>query len=155
MDWHSRYVLSWELSKTLDRTFCIDALKRALRISKPGIFKTDQGPQDTGDEFTARLESEGIKISIDGRGRASKSRSWQGRGRVYDNIFVERFWRTVKYEEVYFHEYRTVADARAGLATYFRFYNEERFHETLGYRTPHEVYFGTPARLMPSVEAVV
>ena len=143
MDWHSRYVLSWELSTTLDKTFCVDALERALRISKPGIFNTDQGPQYTSDEFTARLESDGIKISMDGRRR------------VYDNIFVERFWRTVKYEEVYLHEYRTVAEARAGLATYFRFYNEERFHETLGYRTPHEVYFGTPARLMPAAEAVV
>jgi len=143
MDWHSRYVLSWELSTTLDKTFCVDALERALRISKPGIFNTDQGPQYTSDEFTARLESDGIKISMDGRGR------------VYDNIFVERFWRTVKYEEVYLHEYRTVAEARAGLATYFRFYNEERFHETLGYRTPHEVYFETPARLMPVAEAVV
>lgn len=143
MDWHSRYVLSWELSTTLDKTFCVDALERALRISKPGIFNTDQGPQYTSDEFTARLESDGIKISMDGRGR------------VYDNIFVERFWRTVKYEEVYLHEYRTVAEARAGLATYFRFYNEERFHETLGYRTPHEVYFETPARLMPVAEVVV
>jgi putative transposase len=143
MDWHSRYVLSWELSTTLDKTFCVDALEPALRISKPGIYNTDQGPQYTSDEFTARLESEDITISMDERGR------------VYDNIFIERFWRTVKYEEVYLHEYRTVADARAGLAAYFRFCNEERFHETLGYRTPHEVYFGTPARLMPAAEAVV
>jgi putative transposase len=143
MDWHSRYVLSWELSTTLDKTFCVDALERALRISKPRIFNTDQGPQYTSDEFTGRLESEGIKISMDGRGR------------VYDNIFVERFWRTVKYEEVYLREYRAVAEAWDSLATYFRFYNEERFHERLGYRTPHEVYFGTPARLMPAAQAVV
>ena len=143
MDWHSRYVLSWELSTTLDKTFCVDALERALRISKPGIFNTDQGPQYTSDEFTARLESDGIKISMDGRRR------------VYDNIFVERFWRTVKYEEVYLHEYRTVADARAHLAAYFRFYNEERPHETLGYRTPHEIYYGVPAARRPVWEAGV
>jgi putative transposase len=143
MDWHSRYVLSWELWTTLDKTFCVEALERALGISKPGIFNTDQGPQYTSEEFTARLESEGIEISMDGRGR------------VYDNIFVERFWRTVKYEEVYLREYRTVAEARDSLAAYFRFYNEERFHETLGYRTPHEVYYGTPARLMPAAEAAV
>jgi putative transposase len=128
MDWQSRYVLSWELSMTLDKTFCVVALERALRISQPGIFNTDQGPQYTSDEFTARLEAEGIRISMDGRGR------------VYDNIFIERFWRTVKYEEVYLYEYLTVAEARAGLAIYFRFYNEERFHETLDYRTPHEAY---------------
>ena len=143
MDWHSRYVLSWELSTTLDKTFCMDALERALRISKPGIFNTDQGPQYTSQEFTVRLESAGIKISMDGRGR------------VYDNIFIERFWRTVKYEEVYLHEYRTVAEARTGLSAYFRFYNEERLHERLGYRTPHEVYFGTSATMIPAPEAMV
>jgi len=142
MDWHSRFVLSWELSITLDKMFCVDALEGALRISKPGIFNTDQGPQYTSEEFTARLEGEGIKISMDGRGR------------VYDNIFIERFWRTVKYEEVYLHEYRTVAEAHAGLSAYFRFYNEERLHEKLGYRTPHEVYFGTSTRLIPASEAV-
>ena len=134
MDWHSRYVLSWELSTTVDKTFCMDALERALRISKPGIFNSDQGPQYTSDEFTTLLKGKDILISMDGRGRA------------YDNIFVERLWRTVKYEEVYLHEYRTVAEARTGLATYFRFYNEERLHEMLGYRTPHEIYFGIPAR---------
>ena len=143
MDWHSRYVLSWELSTTLDKAFCLDALQRALLISKPGIFNTDQGPQYASEEFSGVPESEGIKISMDGRGR------------VYDNIFVERFWRTVKYEEVYLHEYRTVAEAREHLSAYFRFYNEERLHERLGYRTPHEVYFGTPAPLMPTAEAVV
>jgi putative transposase len=143
MDWHSRYVLSWELSTTLDKAFCLDALQRALLISKPGIFNTDQGPQYASEEFSGVLESEGIKISMDGRGR------------VYDNIFVERFWRTVKYEEVYLHEYRTVAEAREHLSAYFRFYNEERLHERLGYRTPHEVYFGTPAPSMPTAEAVV
>jgi len=143
LDWHSRYVLSWGLSTTLDKSFCLEALGGALRRSRPEIFNTDQGPQFTSEEFTGRLEAEGIRVSMDGRAR------------VYDNIFVERLWRSVKYEEVYLHEYRTVADARVGLATYFRFYNEERFHETLGYRTPHEVYFGTPARLIPAAEAVV
>lgn len=143
MDWHSRYALSWELSTTLDKAFCLDALQRALLRSKPGIFNTDQGPQFTSEEFTGLLEKEGIKVSMDGRGR------------VYDNIFVERLWRTVKYEEVYLHEYQTVAETRAHLSTYFQFYNEERLHETLRYRTPHEVYFGTTSVLMPAAGAVV
>jgi putative transposase len=143
LDWHSRYVLSWELSTTLDKSFCLEALRGALRISTPEIFNTDQGPQFTSEEFTERLEAEGIRVSMDGRGR------------VYDNIFVERLWRSVKYEEVYLHEYRTVADARAHLAAYFRFYNEERPHETLGYRTPHEIYYGVPAARRPVWEAGV
>lgn len=143
LDWHSRYVLSWELSTTLDKAFCLDALRGALLISKPGIFNTDQGAQFTSDKFTGLLEKEEIKVSMDGRGR------------VYDNIFVERLWRAVKYEEVYLHEYRTVAEARAHLSAYFRFYNEERLHETLGYRTPHELYFGTTSVLTPAAEAVV
>jgi putative transposase len=143
MDWHSRYLLSWELSTTLDKTFCLDALRRALIVSRPGIFNTDQGAQFTSAEFTGLLESEGIRISMDGRGR------------LYDNIFVERLWRTVKYEEVYLHEYQTVAEAWAHLDVYFRFYNEERLHEALGYRTPHEVYFGTTSVLVPAAEAAV
>lgn len=129
MDWHSRYVLSWELATTLDKAFCLEALETALRITTPEIFNTDQGPQFTSREFTGRLEAEGVRVSMDGRGR------------VYDNIFLERLWRTVKYEEVYLHEYLSAGDARRHLAEYFRFYNEERLHETLGYRTPHEVYF--------------
>jgi putative transposase len=143
MDWHSRYVLSWELSTTLDKRFCLDAARQALLISKPEIFNTDQGPQFTSEEFTGLLEEEGIRVSMDGRGR------------IYDNIFLERLWWTVKYEEVYLHEYRTVLEARAHLAEYFRFYNEERLHETLGYRTPHEVYFGTRSSLAPAAQAVV
>jgi len=143
MDWHSRYILSWELSITLEKEFCLDALHRALLIAKPEIFNTDQGPQFTSEEFTTLLEGEGIQDSMDGRGR------------VYDNIFVERLWRTVKYEEVYLHEYRTVSEARAHLKDYFWFYNEERPHEALGYRTPHEVCFGTPAPLTSAREAVV
>ena len=130
MDWYSRYVLTWELSNTLEKQFCLDALERALAISQPEIFNMDQGAQFTSSEFIGKLEKAGIKVSMDGRGR------------VFDNIFVERLWRTVKYEEVYLHSYETVRDARANLTRYFHFYNVERLHESLGYRTPHEVYFG-------------
>jgi len=143
LDWHSRYVLAWSLSTTLEKEFCLDALRDSLRISRPEIFNTDQGAQFTSPEFTGLLEGASIRISMDGRGR------------VYDNIFVERFWRSVKYEEVYLHEYRTVVEARAHLGAYFRFYNEERPHEALGYRTPHEVYFGSSAAIASAVEAVV
>jgi putative transposase len=143
MDWQSRYILSWELSITLEKEFCMDALNRALLIAKPEIFNTDQSPQFTSEEFTALLEESEIQISMDGRGR------------LYDNIFVERLWRTVKYEEVYLHEYRTVFEARTHLEAYFRFYNKERPHEALGYRTPHEVYFGTSAVRIPAMEAMV
>jgi len=143
LDWHSRYVLSWELSTTMDKRFCLDALKRALQTSRPEIFNTDQGAQFTSTAFVGALENHGIRVSMDGRGR------------VFDNIFVERFWRTVKYEEVYLHEYRTISEARTHLASYFRFYNEERPHASLGYRTPHEVYFGTRAAMMPAAEAMV
>jgi putative transposase len=143
MDWYSRYVVAWELSITLDTGFCLEALRKALRISKPEIFNTDQGPQFTSVDFTNLLENEGIKVSMDGRGR------------VYDNIFVERLWRSVKYEEVYLHDYQMVLEARTHLSAYFEFYNNERPHEALGYRTPHEVYFGTKARPAPASEAVV
>ena len=143
MDWYSRYVVSWELSITLDSGFCLEALRKAFRISRPEIFNTDQGPQFTNVDFTRLLENAGIRVSMDGRGR------------VYDNIFVERLWRSVKYEEVYLHDYQTVPAARSHLSDYFEFYNNERQHEALGYRTPHEVYFGTKARLAPTSEAVV
>jgi putative transposase len=143
MDWYSRYVISWALSTTLDTGFCLEALQQALRVSKPGIFNTDQGPQFTSVEFTGLLEGAGIRVSRDGRGR------------VYDNIFVERLWRSVKYEEVYLHDYQTVPAARAQLADYFGFYNTERRHEALGYRTPHEVYFGTKSALAQASEAMV
>jgi len=143
LDWYSRYVVSWELSTTLDTGFCLEALRKALRISNPEIFNTDQGPQFTSVDFTRLLENAGIRVSMDGRGR------------VYDNIFVERLWRSVKYEEVYLHDYQTVQEARAHLSDYFQFYNNERPHEALGYRTPHEVYFGTKATLVPASEAVV
>lgn len=143
LDWFSRYVLSWELSLTLEKAFCLETLRRALRLSRPEIFNTDQGAQFTSPEFIGLLEIEGIQVSMDGRGR------------VYDNIFVERLWRSVKYEEVYLHEYRAIPEAGAHLDAYFRFYNGERLHEALGYRTPHEVYFGTSATMMPATESVV
>lgn len=129
MDWHSRYVLAWEISTTMDIAFCIRTLEKALKISKPEIFNSDQGSQFTSNDFTGILETEGISISMDGRGRA------------YDNIFVERLWRSVKYEEVYLHQYLTVSEARKSLNKYFTFYNTERIHEALGYKTPHEIYF--------------
>jgi putative transposase len=129
MDWFSRYVLSWKLSTTLETAFCTDALQEALEHACPEIFNSDQGIQFTSQEFTSILLNDGIKISMDGRGR------------VYDNIFVERLWRTVKYEEVYLHDYRTVSEARSLLSIYFHFYNMERLHETLGYLTPYEVYY--------------
>lgn len=132
MDWFSRYVLSWELSNTLETNFCLKALEEALILSKPEIFNSDQGSQFTSLEFTDRLQTSGITISMDGRGR------------VFDNIFVERLWRTVKYEEVYLNHYQTVSEARLGLTEYFQFYNTERLHSSLEYRTPEEVYFRKP-----------
>lgn len=130
MDWYSRYVLTWELSNSLDRQFCLDAIDKALAISQPEIFNSDQGVQFTSTDFTGRLEAVGVRISMDGRGR------------VFDNIMIERLWRSVKQEEVYINSYETVKDARDGLARYFQLYNTERLHEALGYRTPHEMYFG-------------
>jgi putative transposase len=128
IDWFSRYVLSYELSNSLDTGFCINALNRALRNGKPDIFNTDQGCQFTSNEFTSILEDQGISISMDSRGRA------------LDNVFIERLWRSVKYEEVYIHNYETVKEALAGLVRYFRFYNQERLHQSLDYKTPMEVY---------------
>ena len=128
MDWYSRFVLAWEISTTLDSTFCLSSLEQALKLARPDIFNTDQGSQFTSLEFTGRLEKEYIRISMDGRGR------------FIDNIFVERLWRSVKYEEAYLHDYATVSDANNGLDRYFLFYNMERLHESLGYKTPYEVY---------------
>jgi putative transposase len=130
MDWHSRYVLSWELSNTIDASFCVSALEKALTISQPEIFNTDQGSQYSSEAFTGRLKRAGIRISMDGRGRA------------YDNIFVERLWRSVKYEEVYLHDYASLAEAQERLTQYFQHYNRHRPHQSLGWRTPAEVYFG-------------
>jgi len=129
MDWHSRYVLAWQLSNTLDGLFCLDALDFALAQGKPDIFNTDQGVQFTAQSFTSRLEAAGIRISMDGRGRA------------LDNVFVERLWRTVKYEHVYLHEYASVPELEKGLEHYFTFYNHERLHQSLSYQPPAEVHF--------------
>lgn len=130
MDWHSRYVLSWQLSNTMDMTFCLVALEEALGKGRPEIFNTDQGAQFTSQAFTGRLEEAGVSISMDGRGR------------FLDNIFVERLWRTVKYEDIYIKGYTTVPELEAGLADYFWFYNHERPHQSLRYQTPAAVYFG-------------
>jgi putative transposase len=137
MDWHSRYVLSWELSISMETRCCLTALERALSIATPAIFNSDQGSQFTSAEFTERLLNAGVLISRDGRGR------------VFDNIFIERLWRSVKYEEVYLKDYQTVREAKEGLGNYFRFYNTERPHAALSYRTPLEVYLGK-ARLTPT-----
>ena len=134
MDWFSRYVLSWELSNTLETGFCLSALERAMhRRRRPEIFNSDQGCQFTSEAFVGALEQAQIKISMDGRGRA------------YDNIFIERLWRTVKYENLYLQEYETMAEAAMGLRNYFEFYNQERLHQSLGYQAPAEVYQARPA----------
>ena len=128
MDWFSRYVLSWELSNTLETEFCLSALARAMHRRRPEIFNSDQGRQFTSEAFVGALAQAKIKISMDGRGRA------------YDNIFVERLWRTVKYENVYPREYQTMTEATIGLRNYFDFYNHQRLHQSLDYQTPAEVY---------------
>lgn len=128
MDWFSRYILSWELSNTLDTAFCVSAMQAALEIGKLEIFNTDQGSQFTSNLFTSELLNCDIRVSMDGRGRA------------FDNIFIERFWRTVKYEEVYIKEYRTVIDAYSGLKGFIKFYNDERLHQSLSYKSPSEVH---------------
>jgi putative transposase len=131
IDWFSRYVLSWRLSNTLDTAFCIDALEDALSGSrKPDIFNSDQGCQFTSKAFTGLLKARDIAISMDGRGRA------------FDNIFIERLWWAVKYEEVYLHAYDNGRTAHHGLSRYFLFYNVERPHQSLDYRTPSELYLG-------------
>jgi len=129
LDWFSRYVLSWRLSNTLDNNFCLKALEGALEHRKPEIFNTDQGVQFTSHNFTERLESAGVQISMDGRGR------------VFDNIFIERLWRTVKYEDIYLRNYAMVMELEQGLDRYFPFYNNERFHQSLDYKTPTQVYY--------------
>lgn len=128
MDWYSRYVLSWEVSVTLDTSFCLEALERALRVATPEIFNSDQGVQFTSAEFTQRLLADNIRIS------------WDGRGRALDNIFVERLWRSVKYEEVYLKDYQSVLEAVRSLRDYFIFYNQHRLHQALDYQTPASVY---------------
>jgi putative transposase len=128
IDWFSRYVLAWRLSNNLDGGFCLEALEESLTHRQPEIFNTDQGSQFTSRAFTGRLEQSGIAVSMDGRGRA------------LDNVFVERLWRTVKYEDIYSKHYETPRAVEQGLGEYFPFYNDERFHQSLNYRTPAEVY---------------
>ena len=130
MDWFSRYVLAWEVSVTMESSFCVSALDWALARAQPEIFNSDQGSQFTSTEFTDRLAQRGILISMDGRGRA------------LDNVFVERLWRTVKYEEVYLKDYRNVGEAIHCLTSFFHFYNRRRIHQALEYRTPEAVYLG-------------
>ncbi len=130
MDWHSRYVVAWRLSNTLEADFCAEALIEALGQGTPEMFNTDQGSQFTSRGFTQILQEHSVRISMDGRGR------------YQDNIFVERLWRTVKYEEVYLKAYANAGEARRELGAYFRFYNERRPHQALGYRTPAEVFYG-------------
>lgn len=130
MDWYSRYVLSWQLSNTLDVAFCLEALEQALALARFEIFNTDQGSQFTSEAFTGRLAAAGVAISMDGRGRA------------LDNVFVERLWRSVKYEDIYLKDYMTGAETYEGLKRYFTFYNTERPHQALDNHTPYEVYHG-------------
>jgi len=128
IDWYSRYVLSWRLSNTLEGRFCLEALDEALTMGRPEIFNTDQGSQFTSREYTGRLEEAGIAVSRDGRGRA------------LDNVFVERLWRSVKYEDIYIKDYERAMELELGLTAYFQFYDERRLHQSLDYRTPGEVY---------------
>jgi putative transposase len=128
IDWHSRFIVSWRLSNSMDTSFCLEALEDALQIGTPQIFNTDQGSQFTSDDFTDAVKSAGALVSMDGRGR------------YLDNIFVERFWRSLKYEEVYLKAYETIKEARAAIAAWINFYNFERPHQSLEYSTPWEIY---------------
>jgi len=128
IDWYSRYVLSWRLSNSLENTFCVEVLEEALSISKPEIFNTDQGSQYTAANFLKILTDSNVKISMDSKGRA------------LDNIFVERLWRTVKYEEVYLKDYQSMKEAQRSLKDYLNFYNKERLHQSLKYKTPESIY---------------
>jgi putative transposase len=130
LDWFSRYVLAWQVSNTLEGYFCVETLQQALSRGQPEIFNTDQGVQFTAGSFISALEVARVRISMDGRGR------------VFDNIFVERLWRTVKYEDIYVNDYANVPALQAGLQKYFTFYNQERLHQSLDYQTPAEVHFG-------------
>jgi putative transposase len=130
IDWYSRYVIAWRLSNTLDGSFCVDMLEEALRRGRPEVFNTDQGVQFTSQAWTGRVESAGVAVSMDGRGRC------------LDNVFVERLWRSVKYEDIYLRGYDGVPELRTGLGRYFPFYNEERRHQSLEYQTPGAVYRG-------------
>lgn len=135
IDWFSRYVIAWELSETLDSQFCIEALERALAIAIPNIHNSDQGSQFTSNDYTDILKAYEIRISMDGRGRC------------FDNIFTERLWRSVKYEDIYLKSYRTMRETRQGLTDYFQFYNTKRRHQSLNRQTPADVYFNHQNRL--------
>ena len=139
IDWFSRYVLAWQLSNTLETDFCLVALEQALKIGQPIIFNTDQGSQFTSHQFTDRLEKDNIRISMDGRGRA------------LDNIFIERLWRTVKYEDIYLKAYPSVLELDLGLLDYFHFYNHQRPHQSLNYLTPTEVHFLNNSQTLPVI----
>ena len=141
IDWYSRYVLSWRLSNTMDADFCVEALEEALKKGRPDIFNTDQGTQFTSEAFTGLLHQHGVRVSMDGKGSYN------------DNLFIERLWRTVKYEEVYLKAYQDGRDARIGLGNYFRFYNTERPHQTHVYRTPAEVFTSIP--VAATIESMV
>ena len=132
MDWYSRYVLSWRVSNTLESDFCVECVEEAFDYGRPEIFNNAQGSQFTSSDFTQQLLDNHIRISMDGRGR------------VFDNIFIERLWRSVKYENIYVQEYQTITDVRQGLKTYFNFYDTKRLHQSLDYQTPWEVYSGIP-----------
>jgi putative transposase len=134
MDWYSRFVLSWALSVSMEQPFCIEALEKAFRWGRPEVFNSDQGSQFTSERFTGVLQGRGVAVSMDGRGRC------------LDNIFIERLWRSLKYEEVYLRDYRLVPEARAGIGRYFQFYNYERPHQSLEYRTPADLYRSRGAR---------
>jgi putative transposase len=129
LDWYARYVLSWALADSLDMAFVLEAMRQALAQARPQICNSDQGSHFTSPHYVALLHGQGVALSMDGKGRA------------LDNIFTERLWRTVKYEEVYLHDYAHPREARQGLGRYFPFYNQERPHQALNYRTPAEVYF--------------
>ena len=134
IDWFSRFVVSWRLSNTLDGFFCQEMLEEALSRGRPEVFNTDQGVQFTARAWTSRLEKAGVSVSMDGRGRC------------LDNVFVERLWRTVKYENVFLRRYESVPELERGLRSYFAFYNGERLHQSLGYRSPVEVYHGVSGK---------
>ncbi len=131
LDWHSRYIVSWELDQTLEIAFVLSCLDKALLRATPAICNSDQGSHFTSPQFVQRLLDKQVSVSMDGRGRA------------LDNIFTERLWRTVKYEEVYLHDYETPRETRQSLTRYLTFYNEKRPHQSLGYKTPAQVYFDT------------
>ena len=136
MDWASRKVLSWRLSNTMTTDFCTEALEEAItKYGRPEIFNTDQGAQFTSEQFTGILKANSIEISMDGKGR------W-----MMDNVFIERLWRSVKYEHVYLHSYDSIGDLRQGLKTYFGFFNQDRTHQGLARQTPDEVYFADRLR---------